>query len=484
MIYIIINTVAYFALSYECFRQLQGLSYRPQRGYYKLLLSPYFAVLALIQGAVLAVYFCDFPQYISTILYAVAAVVFAAIPRKSPLKFTKRILRMLVVELAISFVLCYFDVVMFAVIALPCVPLCALAVCLPIDIGVARHYLKKAQLKLAKSDVTVIAITGSYGKTTVKDMLAAILDDAVTPAGSCNTPLGIAGFINKTDLYYAKYLILEFGARRRGDIEELCKLYRPKFGIVTGVCPQHLSTFKTLDNVIATKRELVENLPSNGVCVLNSADELALSFVNAGVCQKTASCDDLSVKLDKITVDGSHLSVSYGKTTKQIVLPQITAHVVDSFAMCLKMCLTLKQSFTKTLALTSNVKQTPHRMEISKAANCYIIDDGYNASITGIRSATNTLSHFTQTKVVITQGLVECGKRRRELNVECGKMLGEACDVAVVLGANNKFLDEGLRQTKCKVIFAKKLKQAVELAQPYLSGESSLLWFQNDLPDF
>lgn len=478
------NTVAYFVLSYECFRRLQGADYRPQRGYFRLLLSPYFAVLLAVQSAVLAVRFCNLPAWIDCILYAIPSVIFVALPRKSPLKFTKRIIRMAAVQLVFSFILCYFDVTFYAVLLLPLVVLASFAVCLPIDKLIARYYLKRAAAKLKQSDVTVVAITGSYGKTSVKDMLSALLDDAASPSGSCNTPLGIASFINKTDLYYVKYLVLEFGARKRGDIAELCRLFRPKYGIITGVCPQHLSTFKTWENVIAAKRELVEHLPENGVCVLNFRDETAMSFVNAGVCKKIASDELADVTLNEITVNGSKLTVSKGKTDKQIDLPQITAHAADTFAMCLTMCLVLKQSFTKTLSMAVNVKQTPHRMEISKTPNCYIIDDGYNGSLAGVKSAASTLERFPQFKTVVTQGLVECGNRRKEYNVECGRLLGAACNVAIVLGRNKKYLAEGLSETDCKVIFAKNLKQAVVLAQPYLNGERSILLFQNDLPDF
>lgn len=479
-----LNTIAVFVLSYECFRCLQGANYLPQRGYFRLLLSPYFAALAVVQGAVLAVKLCQLPSWISCIFYAIAAVIFVAIPRKSPLKFTKRIIRMAVAQLALCFVLCYFDVAAYAVITLPLVALISLSICLPMDIAVARYYIRKAQKKLAASKAVVVAITGSYGKTSVKDMLSSLLDDSLTPKGSCNTPLGIASFINKTDLYYAKYLVLEFGAKRKGDIAELCRLFKPKYGIVTGVCPQHLSTFKTWDNVIATKRELVEYLPEDGVCVLNSSDETAISFAAAGNCSKVASNELVSVSLDGISVDGARLNVRHAKTDKQVNLPQITAHSVDTFAMCLTMCLVLKQSFTKTLSRVVDVKQTPHRMEISKAANCYIIDDGYNGSIKGVVSTANTLIHFTQHKTVITQGLVECGRLKKKLNVQCGLILGQACDVAIVLGSKKKYLAEGIKQTKCKVIFAKNLKEAVQLAQPYLNGENSILLFQNDLPDF
>lgn len=484
MVVAVINTLLYFVLSYECFRRLQGSNYRPQRGYFKLLLTPYFAVLLAIQGAVLAVYFCNFPQWISCILYAAPAVVFAVIPHKSPLKFTKRILRFAVVQLALSFVLCYFNVVAFCVALLPIISLVPLVICLPIDKIIANYYIKKAVKKLEQSNITVVAVTGSYGKTTVKDMLTAVLDDSISPMGSCNTPLGIASFINKTDLYYAKYLVLEFGARRKGDIAELCRLFCPEYGIVTGVCPQHLSTFKTFDNVISAKSELVKGLPENGVCVLNFRDETAVTFKQVGSCKKVLSNELAQVSLDGIDVNGSRINVKYGKTEKQIALPQITAHTADTFAMCLTMCLILKQNFTKTLALTANVKQTPHRMQISKAANCYIIDDGYNASLAGVKSISQTLDNFTQFKTVITQGLVECGNKRKEYNVQCGQILGQSCNVAIVLGGNKKYLAQGLNGSGCKVIFAKNLKHAVELAQPYLNGDNSILLFQNDLPDF
>lgn len=483
MLLVALNTVAYFVLSYECFRCLQGATYRVERGYFRLLLSPYFVFLLAVQGAALAVRFCALPDWLYCVLYAVPAAVFAAVPRKSPLKFTKRILRMAAVHLALCFTLCYFHAEVFVIAALPFVSLVSYAVCLPVDLLIARLYLKKAVNKLNESGVTVVAVTGSYGKTTVKDMLSSLLDDSVSPAGSCNTPLGIASFINRTDLYYAKYLVLEFGARKRGDIAELCRLFKPKYGIITGVCPQHLSTFKSWDNVVAAKRELAECLPANGVCVLNAKDDTALSYADTGVCRYVRSDELCKVDLQAVDVDGATLSVTVGKTTKSVALPQISAHVSDTFAMCLTMCLVLKQSFTRTLSRVQDVKQCPHRMQISKAANCYIIDDGYNASLAGVKSAANTLVNFNQFKTVITQGIVECGGKRKQYNVECGRILGSVCDVAVVLGANRKYLAEGLRQTSCKVLFAKSLKQAVALAQPYLNGENSLLLFQNDLPD-
>ncbi|MCH5151370.1 MAG: hypothetical protein J1F65_01780 [Clostridiales bacterium] len=468
--------------SQECFRVLQSCSYRPQRGYFKILLSWYYLSLLVIQvvAALLYVFF-DYYGYVCLVLYAAVAVFWSVFKRKCPLKLTKRVLRMFVAQFAVLAVLCVFVDLSFFVWLLPVVAIVSYFICLPIDLLIARHYIRRATTKLANSEVTVIAVTGSYGKTSVKDMLYALLKDSIAPTGSCNTPLGVASFVNKTDLTGVKYLVLEFGARKRGDIAELCALYKPKYGVVTGVCAQHLSTFKSLDNVIATKRELVEHLPDDGFCVLNSSDDYARAFADSGACKKYLSYDDLKLNVRKVGFDGTTLCVQTGGSSTEVRLPQISEYAQDTFAMCLQTVLRLGQSLDETLIRVGNVKQTPHRMELIKGAGCYVLDDSYNGSTVGVESCCKTLANFNCTKVVITQGLVECGKQAREMNIRCGQLLGEACDVAVVLGKNAKYLTEGLLATKCIILPAKDLKQAVGLATQRVNG--GILLFQNDLPD-
>ena len=468
--------------SAECFRVLQSASYRPQRGYYKICFSFYYLSLLVAQLAATLFYaFLPFYGYVNLAIYAAIAVFWSVFKRKCPLKITKRVIRMFVVQLVILDVLCVFVNLSFFVWLLPVITIVSYLICLPIDLLIAKYYVRRATAKLADSGVTVVAITGSYGKTSVKDMLAALLKDSLSPTGSCNTPLGIASFVNKSDLTGVKYLVLEFGARRRGDVAELCNLYKPKYGVITGVCAQHLSTFKTLDAVVATKRELVEHLPTDGFCVLNSEDGYASSFVESGVCEKFLSYDSLTLAVQKVSFDGTTLSVQSGSCTGEIKLPQISEYVKDTFAMCLQTALRLNQSFDETLELATYIKQTPHRMELIKGAGCYVLDDSYNGSTVGVESCCKTLRKFNCAKVVITQGLVECGKQRKEMNVQCGRLLGGVCDVAVVLGRNASYLAEGLGETSCTVLHAKDLKQAVELASGHVKG--GILLFQNDLPD-
>lgn len=469
--------------SAESFRVLQQASYRPERGYFKIYLSWYFCALAAMQIVVVVLdIFVEYSDYVSLAIFATIALIFCLVKRKCPLKLTKRVLRMFAVELVVLCVLCVFVNNSYWLWLLPLLVLLSWAICLPIDAVIAKRYVNLARKKLIDSGATVIAVTGSYGKTSVKDMLSALLCDSLAPSGSCNTPLGIAKFINGTDLKGYKYLILEFGARMRHDIAELCQLYKPKYGVITGVCAQHLSTFGTIDNVIAAKRELVEHLPADGFCVLNQADEYAKNFVNSGVCEKHLSYDGIQLTSRKVDFEGTRLLLTvFDSNAVEIRLPQISEYVKDTFAICLQMTLRLNQDVTKTLNRIANIRQTPHRMELIRGAGCYVLDDSYNGSVVGVASCCKTLKQFDCAKVVITQGLVECGSKRRNMNMLCGQLLGNVCDVAVVLGRNSKYIIEGLQTTNCKVLTAQNLTQAVKLATPYARG--GILLFQNDLPE-
>lgn len=464
--------------STECLRILQSASYKPKRGYFKVLVSWYFAILCVLQ---LFSWFCwaYFPnEIVLCCVYTLVALILCVLPRKSPLKYTKRICRILFAQLCLLFAMCFFALYWWVVL-LPFVSLLAFFICLPVDLAINRKYLRNAQRKLQASGVEVIAITGSYGKTSLKSMLSVLLDGAISPEGSCNTPLGIAKFVNSAQLLECKYLILEFGARQRGDIAHLCKLFCPKYGIITGVCAQHLSTFKTFQNVVATKRELAENLPRNGFCVL--CDENVRSFEQAGDCAKILK-PQVEIENLNITLKGLKFTAIYNGRF-EVQLPLISPYSAQNFAICATVCNLLGQSFEKTLRNVGKIRQVPHRMEIFFNGKFFIIDDSYNASIRGVESCCDVLRHFDGKKVAISQGIVEGGKMQRELNEQCGKLLGKVCNVVIVLGKNSAELEKGAKSSlDCTVLYAKNLQSAVQLAQNYLAHNDFLL-FQNDLPD-
>lgn len=474
----VIFAILLTALSCECYRVLQAASYRPRRGYFKVLLSWYYVSIVVLQGVSIALiqyWYWQIPSYVAIVS------LWILLKRKSKLKVTKRVARMFAMQLIVSFLLFYYVGEVYFVALLPIVVLLSWLLCLPIDCIINRKYVISAQRKLDESGVKVIAITGSYGKTSVKDCLSTLLCDSITPQGSCNTPLGIAAFINKAHLTGKKYLILEFGARQRGDIKELCALYKPLYGIVTGVCAQHLSTFKTLDNIVATKRELVENIPCDGFCVLNAQDHQVVNYANIGACVKYLSSDNLTILRKEVNYNGSVAEVLHDGVSAFIQVPQVTEYYTSILAICIQTCIRLNQDLSTTMTNIVSLKQSKHRMEMSYNGQFYILDDSYNASIIGVESCANTLAKFDCVKVAISQGIVECGKQRREMNIKCGIFLGQVCNFVIVLGKNSKYLLEGLKQTECNVAQAKSLAEAVAIAREKVNG--GILLFQNDLPD-
>ncbi len=469
-------------ISLECVRVLQATCYLPWRGYFKVLFTRHFLYLCLAQVVCTALNFlCDY-KWLQTLFVAIFSLLVNCSVAKTPLKFTKRVYRLLVTCFLAYFAACMLFGLWQWIILVPFFTVLGYFLTLPVECLINRRYLVMASRKLADYPLQVIAVTGSYGKTTTKNMLSQLLTGSITPPGSCNTPLGIAAFINKTELYGVKYLVLEFGARKRGDVRKLCSLYKPTFGVVTGVCPQHMATFKTFGNVIAAKRELVECLPQRGVCLLNGADSILPSFAQAGICKKVVVGKQADVQVDSVTLLGTHLSVKCRGNSAQVFLPQFANYTASTFKLCLVACNCLHQPFNETIANTAHVTQTEHRMQCTYNGVYHVVDDSYNAGISGVTNCCNTLARFDGYKVVIAQGITEGGSSGNTLNEQCGKLLGQTFSLCILVGKNSPNLAKGVRQVQGKCVFADNLHQAVQIANAHL-GKNDLLLFQNDLPD-
>ena len=157
----VLDALLLTVLSFECFRILQSCSYKPQRGYFKIFASVYFLVLIFTQVLTVLCHLL-WQRWCVTVILAVATATAFLKKRKCPLKFTKRIVRMLVVQLVLTFVLCHYVGSCYFAMALPIIAVVSWLICLPVDGIIANYYIKKAVKKLSQSGVTVVAITGSY----------------------------------------------------------------------------------------------------------------------------------------------------------------------------------------------------------------------------------------------------------------------------------------------------------------------------------
>lgn len=349
-----------------------------------------------------------------------------------------------------------------------------------------QYYIKKAKKKLATHKAKIIAITGSNGKTSVKNILCEFLSlnysVQATPS-SFNTPLGISKFINNQLKDNTQFLILEYGARRIGDIKKLCNLFGADYGIVTMIGKQHLETFKSLDNIYLAKKELPDFLNDN-LCIYNLDNNLSKEMYH----QKNGKRIGVSISKNA-DVFANDIQIKNFKTQfkinnkNQVTTSLLGEHNVTNILLAFALSKQLNISEEKMISAIENLKPTPHRLEYINS-NFNILDDSYNCSLASAKSALDVLRQTEHKKMIVTPGIVEAGKESYKTNFLLGAMLAEF-DYLVIIGEFNKnaILDGIKTQKNSKLlIFESKTLENASNYYKFLKKEDCLL-FLNDLPD-
>lgn len=454
-------------------------------------------------------------KYTSAIFYLIFASVYIIetfyLPQKTPIKYTHRMNRLVILEALIAFVisigLMYLSVnvipyftaggIVIVPILIPLIVWLAHIISNPIEKAISSHYVKKAKQRLGQiPDIKVVGVTGSFGKTSVKNIIARILAEkyrvCVTPY-SYNTPLGLSKTIlenlNDTDQVF----VAEMGARYLGDISELCQMVGPTIGVVTGIGNQHLATFETMENLIEAKSELMEYVANrNGFMVYNVDTKSAKTMFDSANCDKMAigiNYDGaISVKDVVCTKDGSRFTLKIkDKEYPNVSTVLLGEHNISNILTAVGVAVELGLSDQQIIAGISKLVPTAHRLAIMPSTNALIvIDDAYNGSVEGTKSALNVLSKFEGNKVVITPGLVELGHEQFNCNFEFGRDLSKVADYVIITGiVNSNAIAAGLEfcnYPENKIIRAGSLDQAVSMLAS-ITNPGDVVLFENDLPD-
>jgi len=362
---------------------------------------------------------------------------------------------------------------------------------LPIEEFIKKIYILKAKQKLKKMpQLKVIGITGSFGKTSVKNYLFEMLKTKYkvckTP-NSYNTPMGFTKVILNDLKLDDDFLILEYGADHNHDIKKLCKIIKPNYSIITGVTNQHLKTFKTLQNIISTKYELVENTLKGGCIVFNGDNIITKDFYKKTRKRKiivgTNFKNDFYAKNIKIESNKTsfefidNLNNSYFVETKLL-----GRHNIINILLASSLSLKLGVSIEDIIETIKNLIPVPHRLNLIENNGKFILDDSFNANTMGVYCALEVLKTFKNNKIVITSGIVELGKNSYEENFKLGKALQEFNYVIITNKINQKALLDGLNGGKNKVFYRDNLAQATNLLKNIFNVGDCVL-FLNDLPD-
>ena len=367
----------------------------------------------------------------------------------------------------------------------------------PIEKFLANRFKKKAIKKLNElPGLEVVGITGSYGKTSSKNILNDILSikyNSLPTPKNFNTPVGLIITINNHLDKFNDIFIAEMGAFKRGEVQELCDLVKPKYGILTKIGVAHLESFGSQENIQKGKFELIESLPSDGIGVLNGDDPLQLNYklknkvktVWIGIENKDVDVRATNIKLNS---DGTTFDCifkgdkkKYKFETKLLGKANIY-NILAGIALGKELGINIKQLQMGV----KKVKAVEHRLELKKMGIINIIDDAYNANPDGTKMALDVLEKMPGKKIVISSGMIELGEKSYELNEELGTYMSSKTDIAILLGKDQtKPIYDGLTKKKFKkqnIYILNNINEAFELVNKLGDNETYVL-VQSDLPD-
>ncbi len=421
---------------------------------------------------------------------------------RTKISFTKRAMRLYVSSSILIILLIlvalfaisdsYYAIMLFAISVLgQFSPFLCAVILSPFETANNNRYIEKAKAKIARLDAIKIGITGSYGKTSCKNILYEMLKDkyiVLKTEKNHNTPMGLA-LTSKNIVGNEEIFIAEMGARHLGDITTLCNIVKPTIGIITGITKQHLDTFYNEYNIYKAKRELVEALPVDGFAVFNGDCKLSLAMSEDAKleykCVSRCGQGDVYAKDIRLTNAGSSFNICGLGDTFKVTTHLLGRHNITNILLCATIASYLGIPNTAIIKSVARLRATPHRLElITSKHGVTIIDDSYNCNVEGAKFALEVISLFDGRKIVMTQGIVEQGDNAFESNKNLGILIAEKADLCIVIGKNSTYILEGLQIVGFEpenILTYNTLQDAQEeLTEILKSGD--ILLIQNDIP--
>ncbi|MEY8302794.1 UDP-N-acetylmuramoyl-tripeptide--D-alanyl-D-alanine ligase [Anaerosalibacter bizertensis] len=369
----------------------------------------------------------------------------------------------------------------------------------PIEKRINTYYYTMAQEKIkSMDDLDTVGITGSFGKTSTKFIVDTILKEKYrvlkTPE-SYNTPMGISKVINSKLTNDYEIFIAEMGARYIGDIKEIAKLVHPKIGVITSIGPAHLETFKNIENIMKTKYELIEELPSDGIAIFNYDNKYLRKLADKTFKEKILYGLENQEKLDIYATDieVSELGSSFilkDKSGEEIkcTTKLLGKHNIYNILAGASVAKALGLTFEEIRRGIAKIEPIPHRLNIiNPGTGVIVIDDTFNSNPVGVKAALEVLNQFKEgRKIIITPGMVELGDKEEESNREFGVRISTVCDYVILVGKNRtKPIYKGLKESgynENNIIVVQNLDEATKEFQKIVRPKDVVL-FENDLPD-
>lgn len=377
-------------------------------------------------------------------------------------------------------------------------PLTAITVNLlnhPMEKAIGRHFIRDAQKNLReRKNLIVVGITGSYGKTSTKYILERILSEkynvCMTP-GSFNTTMGVVRTIREQMRPDCQLFLCEMGAKNIGDIQEICDIVHPNYGVITSVGPQHLQTFGTVENVCKTKFELADAVKENGGTVfLNGDNEWIAQKAGEYPAVSYGLSDGHAVTAKEITCgrNGSSFTICFADRELRVSTKLLGRHNILNILAAAAVAQELGVTDSDLRYAVAQLAPVEHRLQMKPfLSGAVLIDDAYNANPEGSLEAVSVLASFTgMKKIIVTPGIVELGEKEYEYNHRLGLHMTECCDRIYVVGEKRSVpFADAVRESgydPARFTVVKTFRDAMAALRTVCDADTVVL-FENDLPD-
>lgn len=299
---------------------------------------------------------------------------------------------------------------------------------------------KLASYKRQEYDIPVVAVTGSVGKTSVKDMIYAVLSKKYTVhynRGNKNNHLGLPFTI--LELADHNAMIVEMGMNHFGEIHTLTNIAKPTIGVITNIGTAHIGNLGSRENILKAKLEILDGMPDGTLIINNDNDLLHTIKYDKLITVGIHNHSDYMAK--DITIDA--FSSTFSINDNYMTLPIGSEAFVQNALLAYAVGIKLGVSEEDIEDALENLQLTPHRLEVIKHPNYTIIDDTYNASLDSVKNAAELLNHVNNRRVFIFADILELDSYGEEIHTKIGQiMLDNKINLLITVGPLSKYTHE------------------------------------------
>lgn len=364
----------------------------------------------------------------------------------------------------------------------------------PLEKTFRKRYLNEASSRLdSMKSLIKIGITGSYGKTSSKNIMHEILSKKyytlMSPA-SFNTPMGLTRTIRESLKPIHQVFIAEMGADKVGEIKELMDFVHPSIGVLTSIGPQHLNTFKSIENIIKEKFEVIEQLPADGVGILNMDEQYIQSYQVKNSCKilTYAIKHDAMFKAKDIrySIEGTTFILCHEDNEYEFKTRLLGEHNVYNILAAVAVGHHLGIEFSDLIQAVKQVNYIPHRLELKRQGTMVILDNAFNSNPVGSRMSLDVLKQMQGYRIIMTPGMIDLGQKQDEYNRLFGTYMKDATDLIILVGKKQtQAIYEGIESTGFdmkNVVVVDRVLDGFKYVHG-LKRDDIVLLIENDLPD-